>query len=286
MRILGYLLLVVLLCVGCSDGDEVKTEVQQLFDTWYQALQEEDAELFRSVLTRELAISCELEELQAWMDQDEDVLAQVIVRSVFVDVADPSRAFAEVTTMGDAGMPEESPTFQWPVKLEDGEWRAGFHYALVLESCPYTASTEPPEPGSGEREYPPIPGLDFERREDILAAVPGTKVVHGSFRTHNLASSFSSSGPRTGSGQQVIIYAELESDLGSAELVRLYRDGLKQPSWDILDEGSSGDYGWFSWAVFDEEGQLWHGKLVIAPSYEGWNHVWLSLDSAHTDDGQ
>ena len=46
MRILGYLLLVVLLCVGCSDVDEVKTEVHQLFDTWNQALQEEDAELF------------------------------------------------------------------------------------------------------------------------------------------------------------------------------------------------------------------------------------------------
>ena len=189
--------------------------------------------------------------------------------------------------MGDAGMPEESPTFQWPVKLEDGEWRAGFHYALVLESCPYTASTEPPEPGSGEREYPPIPGLDFERREDILAAVPGTKVVHGSFRTHNLASSFSSSGPRTGSGQQVIIYAELESDLGSAELVRLYRDRLKQPSWDILGRrlfrrlrlvllGTSST----------SDGRLWQGKLVIAPSHEGWNHVWLSLDSANSDDGQ
>ena len=46
MRILGYLLVVVLLCVGCSDGDEVKAAVQQLFDTWNQALQEEDAELF------------------------------------------------------------------------------------------------------------------------------------------------------------------------------------------------------------------------------------------------
>ena len=286
MRILGYLLLVLLLCVGCSDGDEVKAEVQQLFDTWNQALQEEDAELFRSILTGELAESCELDELQAWMDQDENVLSQFMVRSVFVDVADSSRAFAEVATMRDAGMPEEAPTFPWPVKLEDGEWRAGFHHALVLEGCPYTASTEPSETGSGEREYPLIPGLDFERREDVLAAVPGTRVVHGSFRTDTLASSFSSSGPGVGSDQQIIIYAELKSDLGSGELVRLYRDGLKQPSWDILDEGSSGDYGWFSWNVADGDRRPWHGRLVIAPSREGWNHVWLALDSANLDDGQ
>ena len=279
-------MLVVLLSVGCSDGDEVKTAVQQLFDTWNQALQEEDAELFRSVLTQELAGSCELDELQAWVDQDEDVLARVIVRSVFVDVADPSRAFAEVTTLRDAGRPEESVTSPWPVTLEDGEWRVGFPYALAFEGCPYSASIEPSGPGSGEREFPLIPGLDLERREDILAAVPGTRVVHGSFRTDNLTYSFNSGGPGLASGQQVIIYAELETDSETAELVRLCRDGLKQPSWDILDEGSSGDYGWFSWTVLDGEGRLWHGRLVIAPSHEGWNHVWLSLDSRNSGDRQ
>ena len=220
------------------------------------------------------------------MDQDEEVLAQVIVRSVFVDVADPSRAFAEITTKRDAGRPEESPTFPWPVVLEDGGWRAGFHYALTVQGCPYSASTESSGPGNGEHEFPLIPGLDLERREDILAAVPGTRVVHGSFRTDNFASSFSSAGPRAASGQQVIIYAELETDSETAELVRLYRDGLKQPSWDILDEGSSGDYGWFSWTVLDGDGRLWHGRLVIAPSHEGWNHVWLSLDSGNSDDRQ
>ena len=286
MRILGYLLLMVLLCVGCSDRNEVKAPVQQMFDTWNQALQADDAELFRSVLTRELAGSCELDELQAWMEQDEDVLDQVIVRSVFVDVSDASRAFAEITTMEDPGRPEESPTFPWPVVLEDGEWRTGFPYALTVEGCPYTASTESSGSGNGEREFPLIPGLDLERRENILAAVPGTRVVHGSFRTDNFASSFSSGGLGVASGQQVIIYAELETDSEAAELVRLYRDGLKHPSWDILDEGSSGDYGWFSWTVQDGERRLWHGKLVIAPSHEGWSHVWLSLDAGNSDDRQ
>ena len=81
MRILGSLLLVVLLCVGCSDAspmttpaptaneasesegessDEVRAAVQLLFDTWDRALEDEDAELFRSVLTREVAESCRL----------------------------------------------------------------------------------------------------------------------------------------------------------------------------------------------------------------------------------
>ena len=305
LHILGSLLLL-LLSVACSDtpsttapsltevgapsaavasgaqgdgGEEVMAAVQQLFDTWNRALVDKDAELFRSVLTRELAGSCGMDELQSWFDQGEDILAQVFVRSVFVDVSDASRAFAEVTTMREAGRSEESPTFPWPVVLEDGKWRAGFHYALTVERCPYSASTESSEPSNGEREFPRIPGLDLERREEILAAVPGTRVVHGSFRTDNLNSSFSSGAPRAAYGQQVIIYAELETDSESAELVRLYRDGLKHPSWDILDEGSSGDYGWFSWTVLDGDGLRWHGKLVIAPLHEGWSHVWLSLYS-------
>ena len=136
MRILGSLLLVVLLSVGCSDvsptttpaptateapetegesGDEVRAAVQRLFDTWDRALQDEDAELFRSVLTREMAASCGLDDLQSWFDQDVEFLTEVVVRSVFVDVADPSRALAEITTMQDAGRPGKSPIYPWPV---------------------------------------------------------------------------------------------------------------------------------------------------------------------------
>ena len=85
---------------------------------------------------------------------------------------------------------------------------------------------------------------------------------------------------------QVNIYAELKTDAAAAELVRLYRDGLKHPSWDILDEGSTGDLGWFSWTVLDDEGRLWQGWLVVVPSHGGWRHVWLSLYSDDSDDSQ
>ena len=269
-----------------DSGDEVTAAVQRLFDTWNQALRDEDAELFRSVLTRELAASCRLDDLQSWFDQDEEFLTEVVVRSVFVDVADPSRAFAEITTMQDAGRPEESPTYPWPVAREDGGWRAGFLYGLTVERCPYSASIQSSGSDGGERVFPQIPGLDLERREDILAAVPGTRVLHGSFRTEIFGSSFSTSGSMSDYSDQVSIYAELKTDSAAAELVRLYRDGLKHPSWDILNEGSSGDFGWFSWTVLDGDGRLWQGKLVVAPSHEGWKHVWLSLYSGDSDDSQ
>ena len=87
-----------------------------------------------------------------------------------------------------------------------------------------------------------------------------------------------------GGPNKVNIHAELETEAAGAELVRLYRDGLKHPSWDILDEGSSGDFGWFSWTVLDGEGLLWHGKLVVAPSHEGWRYVLLSLYSGDSDE--
>ena len=110
--------------------------------------------------------------------------------------------------------------------------------------------------------------------------------MQGRFRSDNFGSSFSTSGTMSAYDKQVNIYAELETDSEVAEVVSLYRDGLNHPSWDIIDEGSSGDFGWFSWTVLDGEERLWHGKLVVAPLYQGWRHVWLYLYSGDSDDRQ
>ena len=271
--------------VAERDGDDdVQGEVRQLFDTWNRALRERDAALFHSVLTRELAGRCGLEELQSWLDQHERFFEELEVRTVFLDVADPSRAFAEIIARQRAERPEENLTYPWPVALENEKWRAGWLVGLTVESCPYIALPSGPE--GGQRDFPQIPGLDLERREDILAAVPGTKVAQGRFSSDNFGSSFSSSGNMSAYDKQVNIYAELQTDSAVAELVSLYRDGLSHPSWDIIDEGSSGDFGWFAWTVLDGDGRLWHGRLVVAPLYQGWRHVWLYLYSGDSDDRQ
>ena len=276
--------------VAERDGDDgIKDAVQWVFDTWTRALVESDAALFHSVLTRELAGYCGLEELQSWVDESEGFLGEVEVRSVFVDVSDPSRSFAEILIKQSGGRPEQSLTYPRPVALEDGKWRAGVATFLVGRpsgSCPFVASG----PRSGlegrEPEFPQILGLDLDRHEDILAAVPRTRVVHGSIMTGNSSNGFSTGGTMSAYDNQVNIYAQQEADPAAAELVRLYRDGLKHSSWDIIGEGSTGDFGWFSWTVLDGEGLLWYGKLVVAPSYEGWKQVWLSLYSDDSDDGQ
>ena len=271
---------------GERDSDDgTRAAVQQLFDTWNRALRDDDAALFHSVLTRELAGSCGLDELQSWLDQDEGFLAESEVTAVFLDVTDSARALVELAIGQPGGRPEESIFFPWPVALEDGEWRAGFPAALTTKKCPYIAESPSPGPDGGEREFPQILGLDLERREDILAAVPGTRVVRGSFRTGNSGSSFSSGGSLSPFDNHVNIYAELETESTVGEAVRLYRDALVHPTWEIINEGSSGDFGWFSWTVPDTEGRLWHGRLVVAPLQEGWKQVWLSLYSNDADDG-
>ena len=270
---------------GVSD-DRVKAAAQQLFVTWNRALRDDDAALFHSVLTRDLAGSCGLDELQSWLDQDEGFLAESKVTAVFLDVTDSARALVELAIGQPGGRPEESIFFPWPMALEDGEWRAGFPAALTTKKCPYIAESPAPGPDGGEREFPQIPGLDMEQREDILAAVPGTSVVRGSFRTGNSGSSFSSGGSMSPYDNQVNIYGELETESAPADLVRLYRDELNHPSWNIIDEGSSGDFGWFSWSVHDTEGRLWHGSLVVAPLHDGWKQVWLSLYANDADNSQ
>ena len=78
----------------------------------------------------------------------------------------------------------------------------------------------------------------------------------------------------------------METESDAAELVSLYRDGLNDPSWENVAEGSSGDFGWFSWTVLDDEGRLWYGRLVVVPSHEGWKQVWLSVFSDDAEDSR
>ena len=267
-------------------GDRIRVAVQQVFDNWNRAVRDDDATLFHSILTRELAGNCALDELQAWLDQGDEFFAEAMVTTVFLDVTDPTRALAELAIAQRAGRPEAPLPYPWPVALEDGEWRSGFPAGLTARSCPYIVSDPRSGPEGREREFPQIPGLDLERRDDILAAVPGTRVLHGSFRTSNFGSSFNSGGSMSPYDNNVNIYAELQTELAAADLARLYRDGLNHPSWEIIDEGSSGDIGWFSWTVLDAEGRLWQGRLAVVPSHEGWKQVWLSLYSNDVDDSQ
>ena len=266
--------------------DRTKIAVQQLFETWNRAIRDDDAALFHSLLTRELAESCGLDQLQLWLDQEEEFLAEAVVTAVFLDVADFTRAYAEIAVEQGGGRPHEPGAYPWPVALEDGKWRAGFPLGLTANRCPYVADSPSSGPEGRESEFPQIPGLDLERREDILAAVPGTRVLRGSSRTRNSGSSFNSAGSMLPYDNQVSIYAEVETESVAAELVRLYRDELNHPSWEIVDESSSGDFGWFSWTVRDTDGRLWQGMLVVAPLHEGWKEVRLSLFSNDADDSQ
>ena len=114
------------------DNDNgTKVAVQQLFDTWNRALRDNDAALFHSLLTRELAGSCGLDQLQSWLDQDEEFIAEAVVTTVFLDVTDPARAYAEIAAGQRGGRPDVSVVLPWPVALEDGEWRAGFPVGFI-----------------------------------------------------------------------------------------------------------------------------------------------------------
>ena len=152
---------------------------------------------------------------------------------------------------------------------------------LDRKGCPYAASSAPSGPDGDEREYPQIPGLDLERREYLLDAVPKfrTRVVRVSIRTCNSGSGFRSDRSMSPYDNHVNFYAEVETESAYDELVCLYRDGLNHPNWEIIDESSSKDLGWLFWTFHDTEGRLWHGRLVVIPLHEGWKLVWLTLYS-------
>ena len=109
---------------GGDSNDGTKVAVQQLFETWNQAIRDDDAALFHSLLTRELAGSCGLDQLQLWLDQEEEFLAEAVVNAVFLDVGDSTRAYAEIAVEQGGGGHRSPGPFRglWRWKKENGEW--------------------------------------------------------------------------------------------------------------------------------------------------------------------
>ena len=150
-----------------DSNDRTKVAVQPLFDTWNRALRDDDAALFHSVLTRELAGSCGLDELQSWLDQDDEFLAEAVVSAVFLDVTDPTRAFAELAAGQRAARPEEAI----PCSMARGAGRRRMAGRIPrrfdCKKMPVRRIKSTLGAEGGEREFSQIPGLDLERRENI-----------------------------------------------------------------------------------------------------------------------
>jgi hypothetical protein len=255
-------------------------EVQHLFDTVLKALRSGDAALLRSTMPRDMALLCPTENMEPWILENGRRIQAFELASVFIDAEDPDRGMAQLALIPerDEAKPLQVESAHWfpimgapfPLKREEGHWKAGYPTTQELVGCPYQPHNfVPSQPGVGP-DYPNIPGLDFNMWDtpfrspgpDSPSSISSTS-FHGSAREMFDISSFNLQA----------------TDLSPGELVSRYRERLAQPGWKIREQGTAADASWLTWTVHDGEGHLWHGTLTASAAGEGWQRVSLFLHS-------
>ena len=147
-------------------------EVQRLFDTLLTAFRTADAALLRSTMPRDLALLCPAESMEPWLLENGPRIQAFELASVFIDAEDPDRGMAQLALLPerDEAKPLQVESAHWfpitgvpfPLKREEGHWKAGYPVPQEIPDCPYQPHRfVPSEPGVGP-DYPNIPGLDFD----------------------------------------------------------------------------------------------------------------------------
>ena len=257
-----------------------RQEVQHLFDTVLKAFRSGDAALLRSTMSRDLALLCPTENMEPWILENGPRIQAFELASVFIDAEDPDRGMAQLTLLPERNeaKPLQVEGVHWfpimgvpfPLKRENGHWKAGYPTTQELPGCPYQQHHfVPSEPGVGP-DYPNIPGLDFN-----MWNTPFSSAEQGS--PNSLSSTNFHGSPRE---MFDISSSTLQAtDLSPGELVSRYRERLAQPGWTIREQGKGADASWLTWKVHDVEGHLWYGALTASAAGEGWQRVSLSLHS-------
>ena len=259
-----------------------RREVQELFDIWTEALRTSDAALLHSILAQDLARICDVEEMQPWIEETGPRTPAFQVVSVFLDTEDPDQGMAQLQLL-----PEEDERrsrqsqavslfpiqgFPFPLKREDGAWKAGFPLLQGPGICPYHAHRPPPRDPEYRDDFPKIPGLDFSVWDTPSPDRDRSPGSLDSFTNRGSGGSMN--------GTYVITASSLmETGLSPAELTERFRENLAHSSWNIRGEGAGAEASWFTWTVHDQDGHLWHGALAALTAGEGWQRVWLSLHS-------
>ena len=261
--------------------------IQELFDTWIEAVRTKDAVLLHSTLSRDLGEICNTDKMQEWIEwtrsfnlETEDV--QVI--SVFRDAGNPDRAMAELgVDPGQDGSSEsqsldaataQSQIFPYQFLMEGGRWRTHFPvFEVAPQSCPFEIPTYLTSERDGGPDYPDIPGLDFSEMDDWSLERPAL----GTLRSLTSRSSGGSA-----EEYRIVLSGLMRTPLASGDLMDLYKENLADPSWDIREQGAGAEGAWLTWTVFANDGGLWYGSLAIAAVGVNLQQAWLSLRSSES----
>ena len=167
LAILPLLAAFLVLAAACSsDGptnsaipqsaDEIKKAGQELIDAWYEATQKRDAPAVHSLLRREIADLCTVEQIEVFLTRgvgQTESPPDFVVKQVFLDPDDAKEAIM-VLEIGIDPVPRNDNTeantasIAYPISLEGDRWHMAFSFPFVDlgDGCPFVYGFSSQEP--------------------------------------------------------------------------------------------------------------------------------------------
>lgn len=255
-----------------STAEDLKQAAQELWDTFSASTQQRNAAALHGIFIADIRERCTVEQMQETLWSGEGAFPDIEVRSVFLDLEDPSRALMQLALVDP---PEGNPkaegnlqgiasgfayAFPFPLVREQGVWRLGFPIlAMGTEpGCPFAQNpgqveTVPPSP----RQIEATPQPAFPR----LALPPGGRLKFGG------------SGGGRGQYDATVL---LETNMTLAALLEHYRQQVLQPDWKVQQETTDEGLAALTWTLRDDADQTWFGVLLITPAEGGaWVRLWM-----------
>ncbi len=250
-----------------SADQDLKQAAQGLWDTFSASTQTLDgAAALHGIFTADIREQCSVEQMQETLWSGEGAFPDIEVRSVYLDLEDPSRALMQLALLDQTegnlqGIASGfAYTFPFPLVREQGVWRLGFPILAIgtEPGCPFTLNS-----GQGETVSPPPRQIEATPQP----AFPRLEPPPGAWAKR--------SGSGGGKGEYNAS-ALLITDMTLAALLEHYRQQVLQPDWKVqqetMDEGLAG----FTWTLRDEADQPWFGVLLITPAEDGiWVRLWM-----------
>ncbi len=268
-------------------AQELKQAGQELFDTFSASIQTRDAAALHGIFVADLRERCTVEQMQDSLAAGEVPFPNAEVRTVFLDLEDPSRALMQLALLDQPEGNMEALAsgfafaFPFPMVQEKGEWRLSFPFLAIapVEGCPFaedfdqqasersastatatpTFSTPYQLPAHLEEflQRPPKPEENYEPYLPDIAPPAGLKYAK-EFRSRSRGGDID-----LGSLLEFSFQAYLITDKAPGILEEHYRERLLGRGWHLEDQAGTPAVALSAWTFRDDHGEQFHGFLVV-----------------------
>ncbi len=140
--------------VGPQNVPEIEKAAVELFDEWREATKKHDASTVLSLLSRNVAESCTVEQMEQFFEISDKAFTypDMAVKDVFVAVGNTEEAIMSMELLGEPQPGEQGlrdayvASIPYPIVKQDGRWRMVLQYPIVGDGCFFAYSSSRSEP--------------------------------------------------------------------------------------------------------------------------------------------